>query len=116
MVMAVCTAQLAQSVGVTSRIGAGISVACTRVTLMPASEVGKSPPPAKTGCVRALPTPVANTVMICPGAMLMEAGNRYPAPTIVLGLALWESAESAVAAAISVYRVTGRIIVLLRGS
>jgi hypothetical protein len=106
MVMAVITPQFPQSVaGLTRRIGAGMFVACTRVRLIPASEVGKLPAPASTGCLRVLPTPIANTVMTCPGAMLIGAGNRYPAPTMVLRLALWHSAGPATAATIRMKRV-----------
>src|SRR6266404_1429138 len=97
---------VAQSLaGLTWRIGAAIFVACWMVTLMPASEVGKLPDPANTGWVRELPTPIANRVMTCPGATLMGAGYRYPAPTIVLGLAFWASAETATAATMRMKRV-----------
>src|SRR5580658_1024862 len=105
--MAVITPQLVPHVvtGLTASIGAGISVPCRIVTPFPAREVGKVPAAAKTGCVRVLPTPAANTVMICPGATLSEVGEMYPAPTIVLGLAVWPNARSAVTAAVSTYLV-----------
>ena len=93
--MAVITPQFPQSVaGLTWRIGARMFFACTRVTLMPASEVGKLLNPACTGCLSVLPTPLANTVTTCPGVRLIVAGNRYPAPTMVLELLLWPSAEA----------------------
>ena len=85
-------------------------VACSKVTLMPASEVGKLPAPANTGCVRVLPFPVANIVMTCPGAMLIGAGNRYPAPTMVLGSALWHSAGTARAATLRMKRAAELIM------
>src|ERR1700691_1962782 len=111
MVMAAIAPQLPQvGIGFTSKIAAGMSFPCWMVTLIPASEVGQLPAPANTGCVSVLPTPAAKTVMTCPGATLSGAGNKYPAPIMVPGLALWPSAESAVAAAASRYRVTERII------
>src|ERR1700691_6149197 len=111
MVMAAIAPQLPQvGIGFTSKIAAGMSLPCWMVTLIPASEVGQLPAPANTGCVRVLPTPAANTVMICPGATLIGAGNKYPAPMMVLGLALWPSAKSALAVVRRMYRVTERII------
>lgn len=72
---------------------------------MPASDVGKLPVPAETGRASVLPTPIANRVMTCPGATLMGAGYRYPAPTIVLELAFWPNAEAETAATMRMKRV-----------
>jgi len=106
MVMAVIVPQYAHPPELTLRIGAGISVAWTIVTPMPASEVGKVPAPANTGCVGGLDTPVVNMVMTWPGAMLIEPGNRYPAPAIApVEFALWPSAKTPTAATIRMKRV-----------
>src|SRR5579872_1564398 len=108
MVMAVITGQLGQrGAGLTTRIGAGRFVPPTRFTLIPASEVGNLSVPANTGCVRVLPTPIANTVITCPGARLIGAGTEYPAPMIALGLAFWPSAETARAATTWMKRLMG---------
>jgi hypothetical protein len=110
MVITAITPQLGQELAeLTARMGAGISINWWIVTLIPASEVGNLPGPADTGCVRVLPTPAANMVITCPGATL-TIGTRYPAPRIMLGLALWPRAAKPAAAVIRMYRVTERII------
>jgi hypothetical protein len=113
MVIAVITPQLGQiGTGLTWRIGTEMFVARMSVTLMPASEVGRLPASANTGSLRVLPTPAANIVMICPGAMLIEPGNKYPAPTIVFGLALWPTAETEAVATSKMRRVAAWIMPL----
>src|ERR1700683_3039218 len=110
MVIAANVLQFGQGLtGLTARMGAGIFAPCWIVTLIPASENGNLPGPADTGCVRVLPTPAANRVITCPGATL-TMGTRYPAPRIMLGLALWPRAAKTAAVVTRMYRVTERII------
>ena len=111
MVMAVIVPQFGHNAaGLTSRIRAGMFVSCPMVTVMPASEVGKLLPAADDGCFSVPPTPFAKIVMTWPGATVIGAGNRYPAPIIVFGVELWPRAETAKAAKPRIMRCEGRII------
>ena len=109
--MAVIAPQFGQTAaGLTSRIGAGMFVSCPMVTVTPAREDGKLLPVAYAGCFSVLPTPFAKIVMSWPGATVIGAGNRYPAPIIVLGLELWPRAETAATAKPRIMCFAGRII------